>query len=161
QQLGLLSGEPGPLRRASTSRPGSLSWRLAVSSAIDRGGCPGPVGNSSPTFPEPPPGGRTPPVPPACPPPPPRPPPPPPPLPPPRLPGAENPAPAAPFPATGRTQCVPGRRGIIAPVVLHPVIEVLVGLGDRVKKGQPLVKLDADEPEADVRARKAALEGAQ
>jgi RND family efflux transporter MFP subunit len=56
---------------------------------------------------------------------------------------------------------VPARRGIIAPVVLHPVVEVLVGPGDRVKKGQPLVKLDADEPEADVRARKAALEGAQ
>jgi multidrug resistance efflux pump len=42
--------------------------------------------------------------------------------------------------------------------VQHPVIEVLVGVGDRVKKDQPLIKLDADEPEADVRAKGAALE---
>jgi RND family efflux transporter MFP subunit len=61
----------------------------------------------------------------------------------------------------GRTQCVPGKKAIIAPVPLHPVVEVSVAPGDRVKKGQPLVKLDADEPEADVRAKEAALEGAQ
>jgi membrane fusion protein, multidrug efflux system len=80
----------------------------------------------------------------------------------PPAPGAEKPTPGgAPLNATGRTQSVPARRGIIAPVVLHPVVEVLVGPGDRVKKGQPLVKLDADEPEADVRARKAALAAAK
>jgi multidrug resistance efflux pump len=37
------------------------------------------------------------------------------------------------------------------------VVQVLVAPGDRVKKGQPLVKLDDDEPQADVRAKKAAL----
>jgi multidrug resistance efflux pump len=41
---------------------------------------------------------------------------------------------------------------------LHPVTEVLVKLGDRVKKEQPLVKLDDDEPQADLRAKKAAHE---
>jgi RND family efflux transporter MFP subunit len=61
----------------------------------------------------------------------------------------------------GRTQCAPGRKAAIAPVPLHPVVAVLVAPGDRVKKGQPLVKLDADEPEADVRAKEAALEGAR
>jgi HlyD family secretion protein len=40
---------------------------------------------------------------------------------------------------------------------LHPVEEVRVQPGDRVKKGQVLVKLDDDEPQADVRAKKAAL----
>src|SRR6476646_144214 len=49
---------------------------------------------------------------------------------------------------TGRTRCVPGRRGMIAPVPLHPVVEVLVAAGDRVKKGQTLVKIDDDEPQA-------------
>jgi multidrug resistance efflux pump len=58
---------------------------------------------------------------------------------------------------SGRTEPVPSRRGVIAPVVLHPVKEVLVSPGDRVKKGQTLVKLDADEPGALVRAKKAAL----
>jgi RND family efflux transporter MFP subunit len=50
---------------------------------------------------------------------------------------------------------------MIAPVPLHPVVEVLVKPGDRVKKDQPLVKLDDDEPQADVRARRAALAAAQ
>ena len=36
----------------------------------------------------------------------------------------------------------------------------MVALGERVKKGQPLVKLDSDEPQADVRSRKATLENA-
>jgi RND family efflux transporter MFP subunit len=40
------------------------------------------------------------------------------------------------------------------------VVEVRVAPGDRVKKGQPLVKLDDDEPQADVRSKKAALESA-
>jgi len=61
----------------------------------------------------------------------------------------------------GRTQCVPSKRGIIAPVPLHPVVEVLASLGDRVKKGQTLVKLDDDEPQADVRAKDAALSSAR
>src|SRR5205085_1922077 len=51
----------------------------------------------------------------------------------------------------GKTQPAPGHVAIIAPAVLHPVTDVLVQIGDHVKKGQALVKLDADEPEADVR----------
>jgi RND family efflux transporter MFP subunit len=57
----------------------------------------------------------------------------------------------------GRTQCTPQGKAIIAPVPLHPVEEVLVAVGDRVKKGQPLVKIDADEQKAEVRAKKAWL----
>jgi RND family efflux transporter MFP subunit len=60
----------------------------------------------------------------------------------------------------GRTQCCPKRKALIAPVPLHPVEEVLVSLGDRVKKDQPLVKLDADEQKAEVRGKRAALENA-
>jgi RND family efflux transporter MFP subunit len=37
----------------------------------------------------------------------------------------------------------------------------MAAVGDRVKKGQPIVKLDDDEPQADVRSRKALLEGAR
>jgi RND family efflux transporter MFP subunit len=62
---------------------------------------------------------------------------------------------------TGLTQCAPGRRGIIAPVPLHPVVQVLAVPGQRVKKGQELVKLDDDEPRADVRLKQALLESAQ
>lgn len=61
----------------------------------------------------------------------------------------------------GRTQCVPGRKAIIAPVPLHPVVEVSVAPGDRVKKGQALVKIDDDEAQADVRAKQAALDNAE
>jgi RND family efflux transporter MFP subunit len=61
----------------------------------------------------------------------------------------------------GRTECAPGRKGIIAPVPLHPVVEVLVNPGDRVKKGQALVKLDDDEARAEVRVKRAALENAR
>jgi len=61
----------------------------------------------------------------------------------------------------GLTQCAPGRRGIIAPVPLHPVVEVKVVAGDRVKKGQELVKLDDDEPRADVRLKQALLDSAR
>jgi membrane fusion protein (multidrug efflux system) len=60
----------------------------------------------------------------------------------------------------GKTQPVPGGRAIIAPVPLHPVVEVRVKPGDRVKKGQVLVKLDDDEAQADVRTKQAALESA-
>jgi RND family efflux transporter MFP subunit len=62
---------------------------------------------------------------------------------------------------SGRTQCVLGKRSLIAPVARHPVVEVLVGPGDRVKKGQMLIRLDADEPEADVRAMEDAVTAAQ
>jgi multidrug resistance efflux pump len=57
----------------------------------------------------------------------------------------------------GKTQAAPGRKALIAPVPLHPVVGVLVKPGDRVKKEQPLVKLDDDEPQADLRAKKANL----
>jgi multidrug efflux pump subunit AcrA (membrane-fusion protein) len=58
---------------------------------------------------------------------------------------------------SGKTQPVPGRVAKIAPVVLHPVTEVLVVPGTRVKKGQPLVRIDDDEAKADVRNKEAAL----
>ena len=61
----------------------------------------------------------------------------------------------------GRTQCAPGRRASIAPVPLHPVIEVKVVPGERVTKGQLLVKMDDDEARADVRLKRALLESAQ
>jgi hypothetical protein len=44
------------------------------------------------------------------------------------------------------------RRGIIASAILRPVVEVLVSPGERVKKGQPLIKLFDLEPQAKVRA---------
>ena len=62
---------------------------------------------------------------------------------------------------TGRTQCILTKKFIIAPVPLHPVTEVLVEPGSRVKKGQALVKLDDDEPKADVRMKEAVLENTQ
>jgi HlyD family secretion protein len=61
----------------------------------------------------------------------------------------------------GKTQPAPGRSARIAPAVLHPVVEVLVKPGDRVKKEQRLVELDADEPKADLASKKAALEAAR
>ncbi len=61
----------------------------------------------------------------------------------------------------GRTQCAPGRRASIAPVPLHPVVEVKVVPGERVTKGQLLVKMDDDEARADVRLKRALLESAQ
>jgi multidrug efflux pump subunit AcrA (membrane-fusion protein) len=67
------------------------------------------------------------------------------------------PAPAAAFEVPGKTQPDPGRLATIAPTVLHPVAEVTVVPGTRVKKGQPLIKLDDDEAQADVRAKTAAL----
>src|SRR5438034_6049165 len=59
---------------------------------------------------------------------------------------------------SGKTQPAPGHKAVIAPVVLHPVTEVLAKLGDRVKKEQTLVKIDDDEPQADVRGKQAALD---
>ncbi len=76
----------------------------------------------------------------------------------------EKPAPREPggIEVPGRTQCVPKRKAIIAPAAPpHSVTEVLVALGDRVKKGQPLVKIDDDEPQADLRAKQANLGGAE
>jgi multidrug resistance efflux pump len=57
----------------------------------------------------------------------------------------------------GKTQPAPGRKALIAPVPLHGVVQVLVKPGDRVKKEQLLVKLDDDEPQAELRAKKANL----
>jgi RND family efflux transporter MFP subunit len=65
------------------------------------------------------------------------------------------------FEVAGNTQCILTKVFTIAPVPLHPVSEVLVEPGSRVKKGQLLVKIDDDEPQADVRAKQAALENAQ
>jgi HlyD family secretion protein len=72
-------------------------------------------------------------------------------------PTSATPAESVALEVTGRTEPAPGRRAVIAPVVLHPVVEVKAAPGDRVKKDQLLVKLDDDEPQADVRAKKAAL----
>jgi multidrug resistance efflux pump len=68
-----------------------------------------------------------------------------------------NYAPGNPEELSGRTQPAPGRSGTIAPVVLHPVEEIVVKVGDRVKKDQVLLKIDSDEQQAVVRAKKAAL----
>jgi membrane fusion protein, multidrug efflux system len=53
----------------------------------------------------------------------------------------------------GRTRCMLSHRGIIAPAILRPVVEVLASPGDRVTKGQALIKLFDLEPQAKVRAR--------
>ncbi len=58
---------------------------------------------------------------------------------------------------SGKTQPAPGKAAKIAPVVLHPVEQVLVTVGDRVKKDQELVKIDEDEPKADMLTKKAAV----
>jgi multidrug efflux pump subunit AcrA (membrane-fusion protein) len=65
------------------------------------------------------------------------------------------------FEVPGRTEFVPGRKGMIAPAVLHPVVAIQIAPGDRVKKGQTLVKLDDDEARAEVRAKRAAVENAR
>jgi small multidrug resistance family-3 protein len=46
---------------------------------------------------------------------------------------------------TGKTQPVPGRVGTIAPIVGHPVREVLVAPGERVKAGQVLIRLGTED----------------
>jgi RND family efflux transporter MFP subunit len=62
-----------------------------------------------------------------------------------------------PLEVPGRTRCPLSRRGIIASAILRPVVEVLVGPGDRVTKGQVLIKLFDLEPQAKVRAREKEL----
>jgi RND family efflux transporter MFP subunit len=61
----------------------------------------------------------------------------------------------------GRTRCMLSRRGIIAAAILRPVVEVLVGPGDRVKKGQPLIKLYDQEVQAKLRVRQQDLKSIQ
>jgi len=64
-----------------------------------------------------------------------------------------QPGPGASLEVPGRTRCMLSRRGIIAAAILRPVVEVLVGPGDRVTKGQVLIKLFDLEPQAKLRAR--------
>ena len=68
-----------------------------------------------------------------------------------------QPGPAAPLEVSGRTRCMLSRRGIIASAILRPVVEVLVGPGDRVTKGQVLIKLFDLEPQAKLRVREKEL----
>ncbi len=68
---------------------------------------------------------------------------------------------ANPLDFAGKTQPAPGKSALICPVPLHPVEEVLVKAGDHVKREQVLIKLDADEPKADVRAKEANLESSR
>jgi multidrug efflux pump subunit AcrA (membrane-fusion protein) len=68
-----------------------------------------------------------------------------------------QPGPRAPLEVPGRTRCILSRRGIIAAPILRPVVAVLVGPGDRVTKGQVLIKLFDLEPQAKVRAREQEL----
>jgi multidrug resistance efflux pump len=53
---------------------------------------------------------------------------------------------------TGKSQPAPGRLASIATMQIHPVTKVMIAPGDRVREGQPIVELDRDEPEAEVRA---------
>lgn len=68
-----------------------------------------------------------------------------------------QPGPAAPLEVPGRMRCMLSRRGIIAAAILRPVVEVLVGPGDRVTKGQVLIKLFDLEPQAKLRVREKEL----
>lgn len=65
------------------------------------------------------------------------------------------------FTTPGMVQCAPGKKATIAPVQLHPVVEVCVAVGARVKKDQILVKLDDEAPKADRDNKRALLEGAR
>jgi RND family efflux transporter MFP subunit len=62
---------------------------------------------------------------------------------------------------SGRTRCLLARRGIIAAAIVRPVVEVLVSPGDRVTKGQALIKLYDLEVQAKVRARESELRSAE
>jgi RND family efflux transporter MFP subunit len=74
-------------------------------------------------------------------------------------PATAKPAPGGLLEVPGRTHLMLARRGIIAPAILRPVTEVLVGPGDRVTKGQVLVRLFDLEPQAKIRAREEELKG--
>jgi len=58
---------------------------------------------------------------------------------------------------TGKTQPAPGRVAFICPLVVDPVKEVLVRQGDRVQKGQVLLKHDNEEAVTKVKAKEAVL----
>jgi multidrug efflux pump subunit AcrA (membrane-fusion protein) len=58
----------------------------------------------------------------------------------------------------GTTVPAPGRISEITAAVMHPVTRILVKPGDLVRAGQPLIEIDSDEPEADVRAKQAEVE---
>ncbi len=62
---------------------------------------------------------------------------------------------AGPLTVIGTAQPAPGRSSVIAPQVLQPVREVLVHEGDTVAKDAPLIRLDDDEFQADVKAKTA------
>jgi RND family efflux transporter MFP subunit len=68
-----------------------------------------------------------------------------------------QPGPTGALEVPGRTRCLLNHRGIIAPAILRPVVEVLVSPGDRVTKGQVLIKLFDLEPQAKIRAREKEL----
>jgi RND family efflux transporter MFP subunit len=68
-----------------------------------------------------------------------------------------QPGAAAPLEVAGRTRCMITRRGIIASPILRPVVEVFVGQGDRVTRGQVLIKLFDLEAQAKIRAREKEL----
>jgi multidrug efflux pump subunit AcrA (membrane-fusion protein) len=74
-----------------------------------------------------------------------------------RLVAFAQPGPPVPLVVSGRTRCLLSGRGIIASAILRPVVEVLVCPGDRVTKGQALIKLYDLEPQANVRAREKEL----
>jgi RND family efflux transporter MFP subunit len=71
------------------------------------------------------------------------------------------PGPSGPLEVLGRTRCPLARRGIIAAAIVRPVVEVLVSPGDRVSKGQALIKLYDQEVQAKVRARENELRSAE
>jgi cobalt-zinc-cadmium efflux system membrane fusion protein len=73
----------------------------------------------------------------------------------------KEPAKPFPFDMDGHTQCVPERKALIAPVPLHPVVEILASVGTPVKKDQVIVRLDDDEPKADLRNKEALLKNAK
>jgi RND family efflux transporter MFP subunit len=75
--------------------------------------------------------------------------------------GLAQPGPTVLLEVPGRTRCILSRRGIIAAAILRPVVEVLVSPGDRVAKGQVLIKLFDLEPQARLRAREQELRSIQ
>jgi multidrug resistance efflux pump len=62
---------------------------------------------------------------------------------------------------SGKSQPAAGRSAVIATAVAQPVTEVLVSSGDRVKTAQPLVKLNDEAAQAEVRVKRAVLTEAQ